>query len=62
MVLINDGADPREIRLTGDFSAYATVAVYETSESRDLEKTAERAADILFTLAPRSVTTLVFSD
>ena len=62
VVLINDGADPREIRLTGDFSAYATVSVYETSESRDLEKTAERAADILFTLAPRSVTTLVFSD
>ena len=61
-VLINDSYGQRNIRLNGDFSAYETIVAYETSLNRDLVKTTERVRNTAFTLAPRSVTTIVFSD
>ena len=61
-VLINDGPGEREITLKGDFSRYDRIVAYETSGARDLAKTAERVSNTAFTLAPRSVTTIIFTE
>ncbi len=60
-VLINDGTAARPVKLEGDFRAFERVEVYETSAKRDLARVAECAGSTSFTLAPRSVTTIVFS-
>lgn len=61
-LLFNDGYAQKSVRLTGSFSSYETIVAYETSAARDLVKTTERARNTAFTLAPRSVTTIVFSE
>ncbi len=62
VVLINDGADERNVKLNGSFGAYESIVAYETSAARDLVKISERVSNTAFTLAPRSVTTIVFSE
>ena len=62
VVLLNDSYAQKDIRLEGAFSSYETIVAYETSAARDLVKTTERARNTAFTLAPRSVTTIVFSE
>lgn len=61
VVLVNEGTDSADIKLTGDFGAYGHITVYETSAGYDLVKTTERVQNTAFTLTPRSVTTIVFS-
>ena len=62
VVLINDSIAEQSVKLNGSFSAYDSIVAYETSSSRDLVKITERVSNTAFTLAPRSVTTIVFSD
>ena len=62
VVLINEDGLSRDVCLTGDFTAYERIVAYETSAARDLVKTTERVSNTAFTLAPRSVTTIVFSE
>ena len=50
------------VKLNGSFSAYDSIVAYETSAARDLVKVTERVSNTSFTLAPRSVTTVVFSE
>ena len=61
-MLINDSIAEKPVKLNGSFSAYDSIVAYETSASRDLVKITERVSNTAFTLAPRSVTTIVFSD
>lgn len=62
VVVINERAERADIRLDGDFSRYNTILTYETSDRFDLIKTQERVSTTTYTLAPRSVTTFVFSE
>lgn len=62
VVLINDGQAARDVKLSGAFAKYDRITAYETSAARDLVKTAERVSNTVFTLAPRSVTTIVFAE
>lgn len=62
VVVINDGYEPVDVMLKGDFSAYSGIVAYETSANRDLASVAERVLNTSFTLTPRSVTTFVFSE
>ena len=62
VVLINEENGEKSIQLNGSFSAYESIVAYETSARYDLVKTTERVSNTAFTLAPRSVTTIVFSD
>ena len=61
VVMINDDYAERTVKLNGAFSAYESIVAYETSAARDLVRIAERVSNTVFTLAPRSVTTVVFS-
>ena len=62
VVLVNDGYAQRDVRLNGSFSRYDRVVAYETSAARDLVKITERVSNTAFTLAPRSITTVVFTE
>ncbi|MBR4360270.1 MAG: xylanase [Clostridia bacterium] len=61
-VLINDSQSPRDVKLSGAFAKYDRITAYETSAARNLVKTAERVSNTAFTLAPLSVTTIVFTE
>lgn len=60
VVLVNEDYAAKDVRLTGKFGAYDGIVAYETSGQKDLVKVAERVSNTLFTLPPRSVTTVVF--
>ena len=62
VVLVNDAYEPVDVKLNGAFEQYNSIIAYETSANRDLNTVAERVANTAFTLAPRSVTTFVFSE
>ena len=62
VVLINESAEEKPVKLNGSFSAYDSIVAYETSAARDLVKITERVSNTAFTLPPRSVTTIVFSE
>ena len=62
VVLINDAYETVDIRLNGAFSQYNSIVAYETSSNLDLSRVAERIANTAFTLTPRSITTIVFSE
>ena len=62
VVLVNESTEKRDIQVNGSFGDYESIVAYETSASRDLVKITERVSGTAFTLAPRSVTTIVFSE
>ncbi len=62
VVLINDSAEAKPIRLTGDFGDFEGIVAYETSANYDLYKITERVSNTAFTLSPQSVTTILFSE
>ena len=62
VVLINESAAEKSVKLNGSFSGYDSIVAYETSAARDLVKVTERVSNTSFTLAPRSVATIVFSE
>ena len=62
VVLVNESSQEKAVRLNGSFSAYDSVVAYETSAALDLVKVTERVSNTSFTLTPRSVTTVVFSE
>ena len=62
VVLINESWEEKSVKLNGSFGGYESIVAYETSAALDLVKTSERVSNTAFTLAPRSVTTFVFSE
>ena len=62
VVLVNGENREQAIRLNGSFSDYDSIVAYETSDARNLSKITERVSNTAFTLSPRSVTTIVFSE
>ena len=62
VVLINDRTEKVNIKLNGSFGAYGSIIAYETSANADLRQVAERISNTAFTLTPRSVTTIVFTE
>lgn len=61
IVLINDQENPREALLSGNLSQYDHMEIHETSDAHDLALIARGAPQSAVLLAPRCVTTLVFS-
>ena len=62
IVLINEKFSAEKITLTGDFSAYTTMQIHETSTHRDLAKTYSGAVKTDITLPLQSVVTIVLSE
>jgi len=62
LVLINEEKKEKAVALEGDFSRYPSMAAYETSADRDLQQVVLGDSRSEFTLAPLSVTTIVFSE
>ncbi len=62
IVLINEDYRPQTVKLSGDFSAYATMQVHETSANRDLARTYSGAVKDEVTLPMQSVVTIVMSE
>lgn len=62
VVVVNDQYETVDVKLNGSFGWCNRIVAYETSANRDLKQTTERVASTAFTLAPRSVTTFVFSE
>ena len=62
VVLVNGDAREQAVKLNGSFSDYDSIVAYETSDARNLSKITERVSNTAFTLSPRSVTTIVFSE
>ena len=62
IVLINEKLTAEKITLAGDFSAYTSMQVHETSTARDLAKTYAGAVKTEITLPLQSVVTLVLSE
>ncbi len=62
IVLINGKYASQSIELAGDFSAYSTMQIHETSTYRDLAKTYSGAVKTDVTLPMQSVVTIVLSE
>ena len=62
IVLINGEYSSQFIELAGDFSAYSTMEIHETSTARDLAKTYSGAVKTDVTLPMQSVITIVLSE
>ena len=62
IVLINEKFNAEKVTLAGDFSAYASMQVHETSTHRDLAKTYAGAVKTEVTLPMQSVVTIVLSE
>ena len=62
IVLINEKFNAEKITLSGDFSAYVSMQVHETSTHRDLAKTYAGAVKTEVTLPMQSVVTIVLSE
>ncbi len=62
IVLINEKYSSQTIRLEGDFSAYTTMQVHETSTARDLARTYSGAVKTEVVLPMQSVITIVMSE
>ena len=62
IVLINEKFTAQKITLDGEFSAYTTMQVHETSTYRDLAKTYAGAVKTEVTLPMQSVITIVLSE
>ncbi len=62
IVLINGEYSSQFIELAGDFSAYTTMQIHETSTARDLAKTYSGAVKTDVTLPMQSVVTIVLSE
>lgn len=62
IVLINEQLNAQFITLSGDFSAYSTMAIHETSTNRDLAETYTGAVKTDITLPLQSVITIVMSE
>ncbi len=62
MVLINDKYTAQTLKLEGDFSAYSTMQIHETSNYRDLAKTYSGAVKTDVTVPMQSVITIVLSE
>ena len=62
IVLINEKYTAQKVTLSGDFAAYATMQVHETSTYRDLAKTYSGAVKTEVTLPMQSVVTIVLSE
>jgi O-glycosyl hydrolase len=61
IVLINEKFSAQKITLNGDFSAYSTMEVHETSSYRDLANTYSGAVKTDVTLPMQSVITIVLT-
>ena len=62
IVLINEQYQSQTVRLKGDFAAYKTMQVHETSTARDLARTYSGAVKNEITLPMQSVITIVMSN
>ncbi len=62
IVLINEKYSSQTINLAGDFSAYTTMQVHETSTARDLARTYSGAVKTEVVLPMQSVVTIVMSE
>ena len=62
IVLINEKFNAEKVTLSGDFSAYTSMQVHETSTHRDLAKTYAGAVKTEVTLPMQSVVTIVLSE
>ena len=62
IVLINEKYSAQKVELAGDFSAYATMQIHETSTYRDLAKTYSGDVKTDITLPMQSVITVVMSE
>ena len=62
IVLINEDFRPQTVKLDGDFSAYSTMQVHETSANRDLARTYSGAVKDEITLPMQSVITIILSE
>ena len=62
IVLINEELRAQTVKLEGDFSAYTTMQVHETSSARDLARTYNGAVKTDVTLPLQSVVTIVLSE
>ena len=62
IVLINEAFSAQKVNLAGDFSAYKTMQVHETSTARDLARTYNGAVKTEVTLPMQSVITIVLSE
>jgi len=62
IVLINEAYATQKVNLAGDFSAYATMQVHETSTNRDLARTYNGAVKTEVSLPMQSVITIVLSE
>ncbi len=62
IVLINEKFTPQTVNLAGDFSAYSSMQVHETSSYRDLAKTYAGAVKTEVTVPMQSVITIVMSE
>ena len=62
IVLVNGEYNAEKVDLAGDFSAYTTMQVHETSTYRDLAKTYSGAVKTEHTLPMQSVITIVLSE
>ena len=62
IVLINEKYSAQKVELAGDFSAYATMQVHETSTYRDLAKTYSGEIKTEISLPMQSVITIVLSE
>lgn len=61
IVLINDQYSSQFATLEGDFSAYKTMEIHETSNARDLARTYKGAVKTEFTVPMQSVVTIVLT-
>jgi len=61
LVVINEKFDPQTCNFSGDFSAYKTMEVYETSTQRDLARVKQGQVETSLTIPAQSVVTIVMS-
>ena len=61
IVLINDKYTNQQASLEGDFSAYKTMQIHETSNYRDLARTYNGAVKTEFSVPMQSVVTIVLT-
>lgn len=61
LVLINDQFTSQKAALEGDFSAYSSMEIHETSNARDLARTYKGAVKTEFTVPMQSVVTVVLT-
>ena len=62
IVLINEQFSAQKVDLSGDFSAYSTMQIHETSTYRDLAKTYSGAVKTDVSVPMQSVITIVLSE